>query len=130
MKIERDGITIELTEDEIDQAYRERKRYFNKCDLIHKIKSYCNERDWEEEIFRPDSDEIEIGNVTITAGELQKRINDPDWMENLELNFQNALESNDSYWESFWTTAEYVIEDTIQKQLPNTDTTLDSNNGM
>lgn len=130
MKIERDGITIELTEDEIDQAYRERKRYFNKCDLIHKIKSYCDERDWEEEIFRPDSDEIEIGNVTITAGELQKRINDPDWMENLELNFQNALESNDSYWESFWTTAEYVIEDTIQKQLPNTDTTLDSNNGM
>lgn len=117
MKIERNGIAIELTKDEIDQAYRERKRYFNKCDLIHKIKSYCDECDWEEEIFRPDSDEIEIGRVTIPAGELQKRINDPEWMENLELDFQNALESNDSFWESFWMTAECVIEDTIEKEL-------------
>ena len=114
MKIIRNGIEIELTDEEVQDAYRERKIWFNKQDLIHKIKSYCDEDDWENEIFAPDDDVVEIGKVSITVAELQRKINDPKFMEDLELEFQDALDNNDSFWESFWMSAEYVIEDALE----------------
>jgi hypothetical protein len=120
MIIKIDNIEIELTEDEIDQIYRERRKMFNKWDLIHKIKSYCDESDWEDEIFRPDEDMIEIGKVTISAGELQKKIEDPEWMDDLEDDFQSSLDNNDSYWESFWTTAFSTCSTVPQGTMRNT----------
>lgn len=114
MKIYRDNLEIELTEDEIDKAYRERKAYFNREDLIHKIKDYCDEEDWEDEIFRPDDDMIEIGKTKISVADLQRKIDDPVFMDDLERKFQNALDNNDSYWESFWLTAEAVIEEELK----------------
>lgn len=116
MKIWRDNLEIELTEDELDKAYRERKAYFNREDLIHKIKDYCDESDWENEIFRPDEDMIEIGRRKISVAELQKKIDSPEFMDDLERKFQNALDNNDSYWESFWLTAEDVIEDAFEEE--------------
>lgn len=115
MKIVRNGVEIELTDDEVEKAYRERKSYYNREDLIHKIKAYCDETDWEDEIFAPDDMEVEIGNAVITVAELQKKIDDPQWMDDLDDSFENALGNNDSYWESFWMTAEAVIEDAIEE---------------
>lgn len=114
MKIYRDNLEIELTEDEIDKAYRERKAYFNREDLIHKIKDYCHESDWEDEIFRPDEDMIEIGRTKISVADLQRKIDSREFMDELERKFQDALDNNDSFWESFWLTAEDVIEEEIK----------------
>lgn len=114
MKIYRDNLVIELTEDEIDKAYRERKAYYHREDLIHKIKSYCDEEDWEDEIFRPDEDMIEIGETKISVADLQRKIDDPVFMDNLERKFQKALDFNGSYWESYWLTAKAVIEDVMK----------------
>ena len=115
MKIWRDNLEIELTEDELDKAYRERNAYFNRKDLICKIKEYCDEYDCEDHPIPSDEDEIEIGKQKITVGELRKKIYDKKWMDNLESSFQHALENNESFWESFWLTAEDVIEGAIEK---------------
>ena len=116
MIIIRNGKDIELTDAEIEEAYRERRRLYHKADLIHKIKQYCDEDDWEDAILSDGNKEIEIGNSTIKVSELRKLINQPDWMDGLEMEFDDALDNNDSLWESYWCTAEYVIENEIKER--------------
>jgi len=116
MTIERNGTTIELTDSEIEKAYRERKQYYHKCDLIHKIKEYIGEDDWEEEIFNTSDDPVEIGRAVTTANEVCRRVENPDWMEGLVDEFESALSDNDPYWECYWATAECVIEDIFKEE--------------
>ena len=43
MKITRNGIEIELTEAELEEAYRERRRYYNMEDIKSKIENMIEE---------------------------------------------------------------------------------------
>ena len=45
MIIERNGQTIELTDHEIERAYRLRREYYAKADLYHKINSMIGAND-------------------------------------------------------------------------------------
>jgi len=120
MKVDTVTLTIDLTDEEIERAYRLRREYYNKCDLFHKINGMIgSDDDWDNEINCDDDDEIEIGNVTLTGEQLKEIVNHPDFMDGLEESFENALEQNDSYWESFWITAEEVIEEAIEDEMNN-----------
>ena len=109
---------ITLTDEEIEKAYRLRRKYYNKCDLFHKINGMIgSDDDWDERIGCDDEDEIEIGNVTITGKQLKQIVNKPEFMDDLADAFDDALGRNDSYWECFWITAEELIEEAIEDEL-------------
>ena len=111
---------ITLTDEEIEKAYRLRRKYYNRCDLFHKINGMIgSDDDWDNEIHCDDEDEFDIGNVTLTGKQLKEIVNNPDFMDELSDSFENALEQNDSYWESFWITAEEVIEEAIEDEMNN-----------
>ena len=114
-------LRIPLTDEEIERAYRERRRYYNKCDLIHRIGTYMDLDDYSEDLPCDDDDEVEIGSRTMTGKQIHALIADEKWMDSLISDFEDALDNNDSYWESFWCTAENVIEDAIAEVVPVTE---------
>lgn len=116
MKIERNGQTIELTDAEVEQAYRERRKYYFKSDIYHKINSMIGGTDdWTDEISCDDEDEFEIGYAELTGKRLKEIVTD-EWIESVAEDFENALDQNDGYWESYWITAEEVIEEAIEDE--------------
>lgn len=117
MTIERNGQTIELTDAEIEQAYRIRRKYYAKADLYHKINSMIGAPDdWEDEISCDDEDEFEIGDAELTGKRLKEIVTD-EWISDLADDFENALDQNDGYWESYWITAEECIEEAIEDEM-------------
>jgi len=116
-KVDPITITIDLTEQEIEAIYRLREEYYNKCDLYNKLNNMIgNDDDCDTEISCSDIDEFEIGSVTVTGKKL-KEIVTPEFMDGLVDVFQDALGRNDGYWESFWMTAEEVIEEAIEDEM-------------
>lgn len=110
-------VTIDLTDAEIEKAHRIKEAYYDKCDLYHKLNNMIDsDDDWNPGINCSDSDEFEIGKVTLTGKKL-KEIVTPEFMDDLVELFQDALGRNDSYWESFWITAEEVIEEAIEDKM-------------
>ena len=99
MKIVRNGIEIELTEQEIEDAYRERRRYYNMEDIRSKLENMIEEYDGEPE-----------------EPILKKFLEDEEAIRDLAEDFDNALDENDSFMESFWMTAEAVIKDAIEDE--------------
>lgn len=99
MKILRNGIEIELTEQEIEDAYRERRRYYNMEDIRSKLENMIEEYEGEPE-----------------EPILKKFLDDEEAIRNLAEDFDNALDENESFMESFWMTAEKVIEDAIEDE--------------
>lgn len=99
MKITRNGIEIELTEQEIEDAYRERRRYYNMEDIRSKLENMIEEYEGEPE-----------------EPILKKFLEDDEAIRDLAEDFDNALDENDSFMESFWLTAEAVIEDAIEDE--------------
>ena len=117
MNIERNGQTIELTDSEIEQAYRIRRMYYAKSDLYHKINSMIGaDDDWEDDISCDDDAEYEIGNAELTGKRLKEIVTD-EWISELAVDFDNALDQNDGFWESYWITAEEVIEESIEDEM-------------
>ena len=96
MKITRNGIEFELTDREIEDAYREKRRYYNMEDIRSKIENMIEE--YEEE---PEEEK------------LKALLDDDEKIRDLADEFDNALDENESFMESFWMTAENVILDTI-----------------
>ena len=96
MKITRNGIDFELTDREIEDAYREKRRYYNMEDIRSKIENMIEE--YEEE---PEEEK------------LKALLDDDEKIRDLADEFDNALDENESFMESFWMTAENVILDTI-----------------
>ena len=93
-------IEIELTDAEIEQAYRERRLYYNIEDIKHKVENMIEDTDDEvvKEIYR-------------------EKLKDPEWLRDTAEWFDDALDLNDSYWESFWATAEFtIIEQMIEEE--------------
>lgn len=99
MKIKRNGIEIELTEQEIEDAYRERRRYYNMEDIRSKLENMIEEYEGEPE-----------------EPILKKFLEDDEAIRALAEDFDNALDENESFMESFWMTAEKVIEDAIEDE--------------
>lgn len=99
MKIMRNGIEIELTEQEIEDAYRERRRYYNMEDIRSKLENMIEEYEGEPE-----------------EPTLRKFLEDDETIRDLAEDFDNALDNNDSFMESFWMTAEAVIKDAIEDE--------------
>ena len=99
MKIVRNGIEIELTEQEVEDAYRERRRYYNMEDIRSKLENMIEEYEGEPE-----------------EPILKKFLEDEETIRDLAEDFDNALDENDSFMESFWLTAEAVIEDAIEDE--------------
>ena len=106
MKIVRKGfdcvlnpIEIELTEQEIEDAYRERRRYYNMEDIRSKLENMIEEYEGEPE-----------------EPILKKFLEDEEAIRDLAEDFDNALDENDSFMESFWMTAEAVIKDAIEDE--------------
>ena len=107
----------ELTDHEIEKAYRLRREYYAKADMYHKINSMIGANDdWEDDISCDDEDEIEIGNAILSGKRLKEIVTD-EWIGELAEAFEDALDRNDGYWESYWMTAEYVIEEAIEDEM-------------
>lgn len=94
--IQKTEIKIKLTDEEIEQAYRERRRYYNMEDIKAKIEDMIEEYEGKPE-----------------AEKLNAILKDEEKIRDLADAFNNALDNNDSYWESFWMTAEYVIAEEL-----------------
>ena len=90
--------TITLTDAEIEQAYRERRRYYNMEDIKSKIDNMIEEYEGEPE-----------------EEKLKAILEDEEKIRDLAERFDNALDNNDSFMESFWKTAEYVIEEEMEE---------------
>ena len=99
MKITRNGIEIELTDREIEDAYREKRRYYNMEDIRSKIENMIEE--YEEE---PEEEK------------LKALLDDDEKIRDLADEFDNALDENESFMESFWMTAENVILDELEDE--------------
>lgn len=97
MKITRNGIEVELTDREIEDAYRERRRYYNMEDIRSKIENMIEEYEGEPE-----------------EEKLKAILEDEEKIRDLAEAFDNALDNNDSFMESFWMTAENVILDELE----------------
>lgn len=107
---------IELTNEELRQAHWEYQRDSWKCDLMTTLnRKIRNEWTYEDTIQCDDDDLIFIGKKTLTGKELKALVADDEWMEDLVLSFEKALENNDSFWESYWMTADCVIETAIER---------------
>lgn len=99
MKITRNGIEFELTDWEIEDAYRERRRYYNMEDIKSKIENMIEEYEGEPEEER-----------------LKVILENEEEIRDLADAFDNALDNNDSFMESFWMTAENVILDELEEE--------------
>ena len=99
MKITRNGINFELTDREIEDAYRERRRYYNMEDIKSKIENMIEEYEGEPE-----------------EEKLNAILEDEEKIRDLAEAFDNALDNNDSFMESFWMTAENVILDELEEE--------------
>lgn len=99
MKITRNGIEIELTNLEIEDAYREWRRYYNMEDIKSKIENMIEEYEGEPE-----------------EEKLKAILEDEEKIRDLAEAFDNALDNNDSFMESFWMTAENVILDELEEE--------------
>ena len=90
--------TITLTDAEIEQAYRERRRYYNMEDIKSKIDNMIEEYEGDPE-----------------EEKLKAILEDEEKIRDLAERFDYALDNNDSFMESFWMTAENVILDEVEE---------------
>ena len=86
MKIYRDGIAIELTAEELRMAYEEKNHEYFTEDVKGSVESM----------------------------EIEEEFDESDYKE-LAWRFEHALGRNDSYWDSYWCTMAYVIEEYIKE---------------
>lgn len=111
-------LRITMTDDEVERAYRERRHYYNKCDLVHRINIMSDGDGYEDHLQCEEDQEFEIGKRTVTGKQLKELIEDDAVMNDMIDEFENGLDNNDSYWESFWMTADNVIENMVDEKIP------------
>ena len=110
MKIMRNGIVIELTDAEIEDAYREREAYYHTEDIKSRLAEHIDEDD-------PDDRVIWVtGSACTTAGEIRRMMEDPEWLEKARQRFDKALWHNDGYYECYNMTADYIIKQMIEEE--------------
>lgn len=112
------GATIELTEKEIEEAYRERRDYYDRVDIISKL---CNMLDVEDFESIDEDKYYEFSTRTIHGKTIKALVTDEDFISNVVSSFEEGLSNNDSYWESYWMTAEDAIEDELDEEVPKTE---------
>ena len=108
--IQKTEIKIKLTDEEIEQAYRERRLYYNMEDIRSRLEQNIDEDD-------PDNKEVWIGSyLKTTAGKIRELLADEEWIRKCAEKFDDALSNNDGFMESFWMTADQAIEDMIEAE--------------
>lgn len=108
--IQKTEIKIKLTDAEIEQAYRERRLYYNMEDIRSRLEQNIDEDD-------PDNKEVWIGSyLKTTAGKIRELLADEEWIRKRAEKFDDALSNNDGFMESFWMTADQAIEDMIEAE--------------
>ena len=90
--------TVELTDAEIEQAYRERRLYYNIEDIKSKVENMIEEYEGEPE-----------------EEKLKAKLDDAEWLRDTAEWFDDALSNNDDFMESFWLTAEEVIKEGLEE---------------
>ena len=101
MKIKRNGIEIELTADEMNEAYREIYHYYQIEDLRCRICEYAENAD--------DAEQVYIGNTCMTADEWKNL--DRETLDKLADKFDRAISNHDLYMDCYWNTIDSVLED-------------------
>lgn len=103
-------IEIELTDAEIEAAYRERQAYYHTEDIKSRLAEHIDEDD-------PDDLEIWVtGSVFTTAGEIRRMMEDAEWLEKARQRFDKALWNNGGYCECYNMTADYIIEQMFEEE--------------
>ena len=100
-------LRIPMTDSEIEQAYRERRLYYNIEDIKSRMETYIDDDMDDDEV-------VEVGSVETTAGTVRKLLKNDEWLKSCAEYFDEKLSDNDSFMESFWLQAEYCIEESIE----------------
>jgi len=105
-------IKITLTDEEIEQAYREQCLHYH----IEDIKSRLEDILTEYEDY-PDDHQTTIGGIytRVTVGDIRAKLNDTEWLRKTAERFDDALSDNGSFMDSFWMTAQRVIEEELEE---------------
>ena len=90
--------TIELTDEELDYFYRVCKKFYRMEDIKSKLEEMLEDSEGEHE-----------------KEKINSILADTERIESIAERFDHALDNNDSYWESYWLTAKYVIEDELKE---------------
>lgn len=97
MKIVRNGVEIELTPAEVREAHDEYSKQCRNEDILSKLKERL-ENDVDNQVL------INLVN------DLEENINIA-LIEKVE----NALSKNDGYYESYWSTVDYVLDEELKE---------------
>ena len=110
--IQKTEIAIKLTDEEIEQAYRERQLYYNIEDIKSRLEDILTE--YEDD---PDDYPTTIGGIytRVTVGDIRAKLNDTEWLRKTAERFDDALSDNGSFMDSFWMTAQRVIEEELEE---------------
>lgn len=116
MKIERiiDGKTVsfELTDAEVEKAYRIRDAHYKTLDIKAKISEMIADEENIDDFDKWSGELPEIPeNMSSRTKSLIKSWEEAEVLVDL---FCDALSRNDGYWESYWLTMEDVIEEDIR----------------
>ncbi len=105
-------IKITLTDEEIEEAYRERQLYYNIEDIKSRLEDILTE--YED---NPDDYPTTIGGIytRVTVGNIRAKLNDTEWLRKTAERFDDALSDNGSFMDSFWMTAQRVIEEELEE---------------
>ena len=109
---------IELTDAEIESAYRDRKKFYEKCDLVQGIGMATDLDYYDDQLIVEDAKEVEVGRRLLTGKQLKDLIEDKDFMDKSVDRFEHALDNVDTYNECYWEIAETVILEEIDRKVP------------
>ena len=101
MKIVRNGVEIELTPAEVREAHDEYSKQCRNEDILSKLKERLEKR------LEKDVDSQILINL---VNDLEENINIA-LIEKVE----NALSKNDGYYESYWSTIDYVLDEELKE---------------
>lgn len=118
MTITRNNETIELTEQELEQAYREQKHNYTRQDIIARLKSNFDDdtTDWDRVVIDEDAS-YEIGYYLDVPGKQLKELLTDNMIDEMTAVFENYLDRDDYYWDQYWENAESAINYMLKEAL-------------
>lgn len=110
--IQKTEIKIKLTDEEIEQAYREQCLNYHIDDIKSRLEDILTE--YEDD---PDDYPTTIGGIytRVTVGDIRAKLNDTEWLRKTAERFDDALSDNGSFMDSFWNMAQRVIEEELEE---------------
>ena len=118
MTIIRNNETIELTGQELEQAYREQKHNYTRQDIVARLKSNLDDdtTDWDRVVIDEDAS-YDIGFRLYVPGKQLKELLTDDMFDEMTAVFENYLDRDDYYWDLYWANAESAIDYVLKEAL-------------